>query len=188
MPPESPQNAEQGQDTVCWELAAHGCPCLTRPAGGMLWNMMRSWPGSGRPTSTLSTSSLDQGSMSSGPLRRPQTSLLKVCAGARGCVGSVTPHTDTQLPGFYGGGCRLCPRAGHHAGHFLLPTHSLTNRQMPGQGQAPLGTSCGLPESLGVLLTSPHTQPPGLPWGNGGLTLSLCCPTRLYPTRSREPA
>ncbi|KAM7039955.1 differentially expressed in FDCP 8 homolog isoform 2-T3 [Molossus nigricans] len=47
------------------------------PAGGMLWNMTRSWPGSGRLTSTPSTSSLGRGSMSRGPVRRPQTLLLK---------------------------------------------------------------------------------------------------------------
>lgn len=44
----------------------------------VLWNMMRSWPGSGRPTSTPSTSSWGHGSMSRGPPRRPQTSLPKV--------------------------------------------------------------------------------------------------------------
>uniref|UniRef100_A0A673VSC4 Differentially expressed in FDCP 8 homolog n=1 Tax=Suricata suricatta TaxID=37032 RepID=A0A673VSC4_SURSU len=43
----------------------------------MLWNTMRSWPGSGRLTSTPSTSSLGHGSMSRGRVKGPQTSLLK---------------------------------------------------------------------------------------------------------------
>lgn len=51
------------------------------PAGGMLWNMTRSWFGSGRPTSTPSTSSLDQGIMNKHPVRRLKRPLLKVSFG-----------------------------------------------------------------------------------------------------------
>lgn len=69
----------------------------SRPAGGVLWNVMRSWPGSGRPTSTPSTSSWDQGSMSRGPARRPQTWLLKV-----GVQGGPSGHDTCPRPLFLG--------------------------------------------------------------------------------------
>ncbi|XP_036159247.1 differentially expressed in FDCP 8 homolog isoform X4 [Myotis myotis] len=68
----------------------------------MLWNMMRSWPGSGRPTSTPSTSSSGPGSMSRGLARRPQTSLQKLPSFPLG-KGRLTslcclPHLHTLTP------------------------------------------------------------------------------------------
>lgn len=84
IPSESTEMQGGGEVQGVWELDVTSAPAPPHPAGGVLWNMMRSWPGSGRPTSTRSTSSWDQGGMSRGLLRRPLTSLLKV--GGRGSL------------------------------------------------------------------------------------------------------
>lgn len=98
----------RGRESGIWMLTS--APAPPHPAGGVLWNMMRSWPGSGRPTSTHSTSSWDQGGMSRGLLRRPLTSLLKV--GGRGSlVGDLTP-TRAPPPGGSSCGGAVSHRAG----------------------------------------------------------------------------
>lgn len=77
---EKGERALEKRDDGSWH-ARTLISALLGPAGGMLWNMMRSWLGSGRPTSTLSTSHLDQGNMNRNPVGRPKKSLLKVSTG-----------------------------------------------------------------------------------------------------------
>lgn len=69
-----------------WDLGTH--PSHGGLAGGMLWNMMRSWPGSVRRTSTPSTSSLGQGNMSRELVRRSWMLALKVGDQEEGTAGT----------------------------------------------------------------------------------------------------
>lgn len=97
LPSKAP-GTQKGEGTAASPGA--GRPPLPRPArpptGGVLWNMTRSSPGSGRSTSILSTSSSGPGSMNRGLARRPCRSLLKVGAGGC-CAGGLTPSHRPPL-------------------------------------------------------------------------------------------
>lgn len=103
---ESPETRRrQAPERGGWTLTSASSP----PAGGVLWNVRRSWPGSGRPTSTPSTSSWDPGSMRRGPARRPPTWLLKV-----GVPGAMSPGCPAPARSSW------ASQGGHRAGRSVL--------------------------------------------------------------------
>lgn len=145
---------------MSWELAIHLCLCLALTCR---WDAMEY----DEKLARFRQAHLNPFNKQLGPRQHEQEASEEApdVASEGGCqeeicVGNVTPHTNTHPP-FLVSAVEVAgftPELGTVLAASFSPCVPLQTGQMPGQGQAPLGTSCALPESPGPFW--PPATPP----------------------------